>query len=327
MIQTKRAFEMLGLRHGLTSNEAELIQREEFFEGGEIHSQATNWGQLQELDQTDDLDSNCLLVNKPESPPSVEILENELTIRGDLGAIEKNARDRRWAILGNQGIWFRFLLGVQERHGIFSLHAASAYHPERERLLILLGKAGAGKSVLLLSVLELGYRIFSTEMTFFQIMDGEIRFLRGSLIDNLRIGTLLVDFPSMLESLEIVLPASNKPWREKISVDLHRVGSDMKEIANPTISILLPRIEAGIEKNSLHALSDKPTLQRILFDFASEKIAGSVLIDEKIPAVGFDSPELALARLEAIGQLMSLPVHSAAELMANAQNCLEGIDL
>jgi hypothetical protein len=66
------------------------------------------------------------------------------------------------------GLFFRYALTVQERHGIYALHASAIYKPHDDELLVIVGKAGAGKTVYLLEALARGYQIFSTEMTYFR---------------------------------------------------------------------------------------------------------------------------------------------------------------
>ena len=59
----------------------------------------------------------------------------------------------------------------------------------------------AGKTVFLLEGLTRGWTVFSTEMTHMRVTDSGYEFYKGSLFDNIRLGTLLYDFPAVAARL------------------------------------------------------------------------------------------------------------------------------
>ena len=243
-----RGFNIFGLTHGLRSNNKELIYNPIFFEKGEIYSQVTNWENLTPIECSSEMDSNFLLLDDANLPFDIKLEEEKLYIQGDIGRIERDCFDKRWSILGNMGIWFRYILRMQENHEIFSLHAASIYKPEQNELVVVAGKAGAGKTVFLLESIIKGYQIFSTEMTYFQIKTKGITFYRGALMDNIRVGCLQFDFPEAADKLGLNLPKVSNPWSHKISVDMHSVTTINNELVNPNLLFIFPRIEKGQEK-------------------------------------------------------------------------------
>ena len=324
-----RGLHILGISYGLGSNTKDLIFNPEYFEPGEIHSQITNWCEIQHIPYGPGMDAYCHFLDDPRLPLEIEISEQELLVLGDLSRLEREGRDRRWSLLGNLGLFFRYALTVQERRGIFGLHAAAIYKPLDDELLIVVGKAGAGKTVYLLQALARGYQVFSTEMTYFRFEPQGVVFHRGALVDNIRVGSFIYDFPEAAQRLRLELPEVENPWEAKISVSLDDVTTERAELINPTLSFVFPRIEAGRETASVHEVDDPRTLTRLLFESASEKIGATALLYEELPVAGLDSPALAHRRWEAVAQLVAAPnweIKQARTVLAGPKSCMEGID-
>jgi hypothetical protein len=320
---------ILGVSYGLASNNAGLIQNPEYWEAGEIQSQLTNWCEIEPVPYGPDLDAYARFLDDPALAFVIEAQDAELFVQGDLSRLEQTGRDKRWFLLGNIGLWFRWALAVQERHGIYSLHASSIYRPDNDELLIIVGKAGAGKTVYLLESLARGYQVFSTEMTFFRIESERLVFYRGALMDNIRVGSFVYDFPQAAERLELDLPETDDPWETKISVSMQSVTTSGAELVNPKVSFLFPHIETGITQAQVREIANPRTLTRLLFDSLSEKIGATTLISEELPLTGFDSPALAQARLETVRRLVRAPhwhIKQAKNILAGPKTCLEGID-
>lgn len=324
-----RGLRILGITYGLGSNNRDLIFNPEFFEPGEIQSQITNWCQIEYIPYGPDLDAYSHFLDDPGLPFEIQVGERELFVQGDLSRLDREGRDRRWSLLGNIGLFFRYALTVQERHGIYSFHASAIYKPQEDELLVIVGKAGAGKTVYLLEALVRGYQIFSTEMTYFRLVPQGIVFYRGALMDNIRVGNFVYDFPEAAKRLGLELPQVEDPWAAKISVDLHRATTEQAELVNPKLSFIFPRIEAGREHAIVHDVASPRTLTRLLFDSASEKIGGTTLLYEELPVTGLDSPALAQARWEAVSQLVAAPhweIKQARTILAGPKSSMEGID-
>jgi hypothetical protein len=275
------------------------------------------------------MDSYCFFLDDPTLQYEVKKSDHELYIQGDLSRLEREGEDKRWSLLGNIGAWFRFALAVQEKHGIFSLHASSIYKPKEEELLIIVGKAGAGKTVYLLESLLRSYQIFSTEMTYFQLTPEGIVFYRGALMDNIRVGCFQYDFPEAGDLLGLSLPEVDHPWDAKISVSMHSATTERATLLNPKVSIIFPHIDSGIEQAVVRDISSPRTLTRMLFESACEKIGSTMLLCEELPVVGFDTPSLAKARWEAVAELVAArqwEIKQARTILACPKSCLEVID-
>jgi hypothetical protein len=324
-----RGLRILDITYGLGSNNAHLIHSPEFWEPGEIHSQITNWCEIEQIPYAPGMDAYCNFLDDPALPLKVNAGERELSVQGDLSRLEREGRDKRWFLLGNLGVWFRWALTVQERHGIYSLHASSIYKPDDNELLVIVGKAGAGKTVYLLESLVRGYQVFTTEMTFFRVEPERVVFYRGALMDNIRVGSFLYDFPEAAERLGLALPQTDDPWGAKFSVSMHSVTTEQAELVNPKISFLFPRIETGYADSIVHEISSRRTLTRLLFESLSEKIGSTTLICEELPVTGLDSPALAEARWETVGRLVAAShwhIKQAKSILAGPKTCMEGID-
>ena len=116
--------------------------------------------------------------------------------RGPLRKFERSASDARYSLWGNQGFFYRFVLYLLElRHAVFSFHACGLYDERNHRLYVVAGGAGSGKTVYLLSGIGKGLTLFSTETVHFRFGRSGLAWYKGSLADNVRLGTLVHDFP------------------------------------------------------------------------------------------------------------------------------------
>ena len=324
-----RGLRILGITYGLGSNNRGLIFNPEFFEPGEIQSQITNWCEIEHIPYGPDLDAYCHFLDDSSLPSEIQVGDRELFVQGDLSRLDREGCDRRWSLLGNMGLFFRYALTVQERHGIHALHASAIYKPHENELLVIVGKAGAGKTVYLLEALARGYQIFSTEMTYFRLAPEGVVFFQGALMDNIRVGNFVYDFPEAAERLELELPHVENPWEAKISVSMAGVTTEQAVLLNPKLSFVFPRIEAGREHAIVHDVARPRTLTRLLFESASEKIGSTTLLYEELPLAGLDSPALAQARWEAVAQLVAAPqweIEQARATLAGPKSSMEGID-
>ncbi len=324
-----RGIRTLGISYGLGSNNGDLLYNPEFFEAGEIQSQLTNWCEIEHIPYSPDLDAYCHLLDDPDLPYDITVGERELLVQGDVSRLDREGRDRRWSLMGNTGLFFRYALAVQERHGIYSLHASAIYKPGEDELMVIVGRAGTGKTVYLLEALVRGYQIFSTEMTYFRLVPDGVHFYRGALMDNIRVGSFCYDFPAAAGLLGLELPKVEDPWEAKISVSMARATTEQGELLNPRLSFIFPRIEAGHHRATVHDVAHSRTLVRLLFDSASEKIGSTVLLYEELPVSGLDTPVLARARWETIHQLVAAPhweIKQARTILAGPESCMEGID-
>ena len=326
----RRAVRVLRARFGLLSNNRDLISNPEFFQSRSvIQSLVTNVHEVPEIPYAEPLDGRMVVLDAPREPPAVRIGADEVFAVADFSALEAACSDRRCTLFGNLGVFFRFALAVLERrHDIFSFHASALYLPERNELMLVVGGAGAGKTVFLLEGLRRGYQVFSTEMTHLEFRGGGVVFHKGSLVDNIRQGSFVYDFPDAAARLGLDLPDVANVWAHKLAVDLAPVAPAADELVNPNLSLLFPKIESGRETAVVSDVKPGPKLVKLLFDNASEKIGGTALLYDRIPLPGVDAPDIAAKRLDAMNRLAhdhTGLIARAKDILAGTHNCMEGL--
>jgi hypothetical protein len=319
-----RRYRVVTATIGLSSNEETLVDDPKYFHDVTWESLRNDYEFLPLLDGAP-LDGELVICECDRPALDIVLQDNLAVVAGSIRALEQRAKDRRFALLGTQGYLYRFILYVLERtKGIYSFHSNSLYDETSDTLVISMGGAGAGKTPVLLSGIERGWKVFSTELTHVAIENGGCVFHKGGLYDNVRVGNLSVDFPEVSRRLGLELPAVADVWATKICVDLSGAGAKPDRLVNPRVRILFPRIEAGWDKALLSAMSSRASLQKALYDNASEKVGTSFLLYESVPVPGFDSPQLARRRFEAMGQLLDCARLDRAEnLLASPRACLE----
>ncbi len=321
----QRRYRVVTATVGVASNAESLVDDPKYFDEVTWECLRNDYHRLLRLTEDAPLDGE-LLIHDCDRPQLDVVLQDALAmVTGPVTALERGAKDRRYALLGTQGYLYRFILYVLERtKRIYSFHSNSLYDEASNTLVISMGGAGAGKTPVLLSGIEKGWRVFSTELTHVAIEDGQCVFYKGGLYDNVRVGNLSVDFPMAQRRLGVNLPDVTDVWATKICVDLSGAEAKPDRLISPTVRILFPRIEAGWDKPILSQVSARASLQKALYDNASEKVGASFLLYESVPVPGFDSPELARARFDAMGKLLDCAKLDRAEnLLASPRACLE----
>ena len=326
----RRAVRILQARFGLVSNNRQLISNPEFFESRTvIQSLVTNVYAVPEIPYDEPLDARIFILDLPQAPPSVSVGEDEVLAVADFSALEAACSDRRCSLFGNLGLFFRFALAVLERRfNIFSFHASAMYIPEQNELMLVVGGAGAGKTVFLLEGLRRGYQVFSTEMTHLEFRGSDVVFHKGSLVDNIRQGNFVYDFPDAVERLGLDLPDVENVWAHKLAVDLAPVAPEFDELVNPRLSLLFPKIESGRETAVVSEVAPGPKMVKLLFDNASEKIGGTGLLYDRIPIASTDAPDIAAKRLDGMNCLVhdhTGLIVRAKDILAGTHNCMDGL--
>ncbi|MDO9211046.1 MAG: hypothetical protein Q7V48_09925 [Deltaproteobacteria bacterium] len=323
----KRAVKIVEARIGLVSNNEKLITEARYFEGQVMESLLTDIHSIEPIPFSDDLDSCFVVIDDPNIQPQVKITEKVCTATGDFSRYEKECSDNRYSLFGNLGLFFKYLLVTLERyHQIYSFHASSMYSPSRDTLLLVVGGAGAGKTVFLLKGLEDDWKIFSTEMTHFRFTDKGYEFYMGSLYDNIRLGNLIYDFPKANEKLQVEIPPGvTDVWGYKIAIDMRHIAAS-PHYRNPRVTVVDARIESGRDTPIVKTVTRQEKIVKILFDNATEKLGPTLVFYDVIPVESFDTPELMRRRLEVMQRFVAeVKLNPVKSVLAGAKNCMEGI--
>jgi hypothetical protein len=324
----RRAIRIVHARLGLVSNNGPLIHRAEYFRDRVMQSLLTDYHRVDDIPwpAAGAVDAEVHVLDVAGSEPSIALAPERVLAVGDWTAAEARASDRRYTLFGNLGFLFRYtIFALEHYHDTWSFHA-SAMVDDKGDLWLIPGGAGAGKTVFLLEGLVRGWTIFSTEMTHLRLVEGGYEFYKGSLFDNVRLGTLRYDFPAVVERLGLALPPSNDPWGSKIALDLGHVQTPADVLVSPSLRIVHPKVESGRERAIVGRLDRREKLVKLLFDSATEKHGGTVLLYDRLPLPSLDTPALMARRLHAMqGLLDRATIKSARTTLCGAKNCMEGL--
>lgn len=103
----------------------------------------------------------------------------------------KNPKDRRRTLAGNLGLLYSLsLFLLEKKHGIVSYHASALVDEKNKLVYMNGGDASSGKSVIMLDYMSYygnnsEYKVLSTEMGHFSIIEGEMVCYTGAQFDNL----------------------------------------------------------------------------------------------------------------------------------------------
>jgi hypothetical protein len=329
----RRAIQIVRARLGLVSNNRDLITRSEYFVDRVPQSLLTDYHAVDDVPwsgRSGDVDAEIRILDVRGLTPAVTLGPDHVVAAGDWTGCEAECSDRRYTLFGNLGFVFRYVIHVLERHhDTWSFHA-SAMVDDKGVLWLIPGGAGAGKTVFLLEGLTRGWTIFSTEMTHLRLTaDGGYEFYKGSLFDNIRLGTLLYDFPAVIERLGLTLPAGpalGDPWGSKIALDLGHAETPTDVLVRPPLRIVNPKVESGRDRAIVGRLDRREKLVKLLFDNATEKQGGTVLLYDRLPLGSLDTPALMGRRLQAMqGLVERATIKSARTTLCGAKNCMEGL--
>jgi hypothetical protein len=327
-----RAIRVVHARLGLVSNNRELLTLREYFADRVPQSLLTDYHRVEDVPwdgAPGGVDAEIRILDTPGLAPAIALEADRVLAVGDWTALEAANSDRRYSLFGNLGFVFRYVIHVLERcHDTWSFHA-SAMVDDKGDLWLIPGGAGAGKTVFLLEGLTRGWTIFSTEMTHVRLTDGGYVFHKGSLFDNIRLGTLLYDVPTVLERLGTSLPPSppgGDPWGAKIALDLGHAQTPSDVLVSPSLRIVHPKVESGRDRAVVAPLGRPEKLVKLLFDSATEKHGGTVLLYDRLAVPSLDTPALMARRLQAMRELVDrATIKSARSTLCGARNCLEGL--
>ena len=322
----ERAVKVAQARIGIVSNDERLVTEPRYFEGQVLESLLTDIHSIQSIPYSEDLDAYFVAIDDPGVEPQVRITEKILYATGDFSRYEKECSDNRYSLFGNLGLFFKYLLVTLERcHQVYSFHASSMYSPSRNNLLLVVGGAGAGKTVFLLKGLEDDWQIFSTEMTHFRFTERGYEFYMGSLFDNIRLGTLIYDFPDANKRLKVEIPKVADIWGHKIAIDMGHIAARPSYL-NPRVTVIDAKIESGRETPVVKTITRKEKIVKLLFDNATEKFGPPVILYDRIPVESLDTPDLMKRRLRTMTRFVEeVTLNPVKSVLAGAKNCMEEI--
>jgi len=326
--QNQRAFSLLGMKIILDSNRRELLADDEYFlgKGGHLHSLLSNFHTMEEISVPNTADVVFHVVDNDGG--KIIYLENgkgEYTIGGPLLENERTAKDKRLGIFGNMGFFSKLLVRELEQKGIFSLHSTSFFDRSTNRLFLVVGSSGSGKSTVLLNAIDKGgIEVFGTELTHFSFVSGNLVLLKGSLWQNCRMGNLVVDFPRLMDYFGLSKPEGDL-WHSYQSIPLHHIQVAEDSLQKISIVILFPRIEGERHTSSIQQVS-RGSIKFSLFQNLSEKISSPSLLWGKYFIPSIDLPEHQIARMASAERFLDEgPIESCWSILSSPARSLDGL--
>ncbi|MFB0565417.1 MAG: hypothetical protein ACETWK_07035 [Candidatus Aminicenantaceae bacterium] len=315
----KKAIKMLEATVGIESNTRRLLP--EFPLPIKVESLLTDFQDIKEIPYSAELDGYISIEEDASHEASLKFSIEKVAFKGPFIRLSEETSDPRFTLWGNQGFLFRYLLYLLEKkHKIFNFHGCALYQNLKNRIYLIIGGAGSGKTVYLLSGLALGLELFSTEIIHYRVENRDITWFMGSLVDNVRAGTLRHNFPQFMIDLE--LTHIKNEWQKKIAIDLSAYKSKKECITNPEVVIIFPRIEEGRNGFLFTPMINKKKITKLLFDNISQKLTETVILYDTIPLLGFDDQIMALSRLNSVVKLVNHEnLKKVASVLSNPYEC------
>jgi hypothetical protein len=315
----KTALKILKATVGIEANKEKLLPPFPF--GIEVKSLLTDFHRVNQIPHTEDHDGHIQIKDSP-GDAHYERQGRHFIFSGPFESLSREASDLRYSFWGNQGFLYRFILYLLEKHHkIYNLHACALFDEKEHALYVIIGGAGSGKTVYLLSGLEKGLRLLSTETVHFRLKNNDIEWFKGSLLDNVRFGTLVHDFPGFLP--DVSLPSPDKLWQKKIALDLSSYATDFDTIQKArAVYILFPHIEEGRKGYVQNDLSEVEKASKLVFDNISQKIVETTILYDQIPFLGLDEKDMARFRLERSYEIVKHPsIVQVVSILSNPKDC------
>ncbi len=287
----------------------------------EVKSLLTDFMDIEQIPYSENLDG-YISIHESDDAPSYEFVGDRAIFKGPIRKLFRDASDLRFSLWGNQGFLYRYsLFLLEKKHRIYNLHACALYSHTKDHLYVVIGGAGSGKTVYLLSGLEKGLKLFSTETVHFRMEKDQVTWFMGSLVDNIRLGTLMHHFPRFLRNIDT--QEADDEWHHKVALDFSSYKTDFEILKMPgAVTILFPRIEEGRKGFHLTPMMDKRKTAKAIFDNITQKLSETVILYDKIPVLGFDEKNLAADRhLTASQLILHESVVRTASVLSNPYEC------
>jgi hypothetical protein len=324
-----REIELLGMKIEINSNYRDILYDDEYFLGknAKLHSLLSNFHRLTTLesDKKNQTDVSIVITDEPDSEFTLTKTDGTYLFSGPVKHFEKNCEDKRISIFGNMGIFSKILVRELEQRGIFSFHSTSFVQPGTKRLYLVLGSSGAGKSTVLLKAVKEGQQVFGTELTHFKIVDNKVVFLKGSLWQNCRMGNLVEDFPSLLDTFSISYKSNGNPWHQYLSVDLNNWQHSSDILDNPEVVILFPRIESERKKAERYRIEPDNVLYSI-YENLSDKVSPPTHLYKKVFLPSLDIESDQIKRMRASEEFIKYAdIRDCWKFLSAPEECLDNV--
>lgn len=316
----QKAVKILEAAIGVRVNKKELLPPLPF-SSTKVHSLLTDFKEVKEIDYSNNLDGEIEVKDCPQNP-CFNFYGKKVLFTGPFLELNQKAEDLRFSLWGNQGFLYRYALYLLEKyHSVYNFHACALFDERRDTIYLIIGGAGSGKTVFLLRGIAKGLKIFSTETLHCRIKKETVEFYMGSLVDNIRFGTLIYNFPQFLPPQKS-LPSA-EIWEKKTALDLSSYKSPREKLVNPqNVFIIFPHVEEKRKDYYFNSHKNKDKAILMLFNNLSQKISETFLLYHQLPVTGLDEKEMASKRFRFIQTLVNHnSLKDIASVLTNPQEC------
>jgi hypothetical protein len=326
-----RTLRVVRARVGLTSNSRGLIYPARYLDPAAQEAEPVIWSFLSALNAAHDEpvgpepDAWVHLLDTPDLAPATLVTPERLLLIGDFSTWEREVTDRRYTLYGNAGTLSKVAYATLERcYGILSFHAVALYDEGAHEVYVVVGSAGAGKTVTMFEgTLRRGLRVFATEMTHVAMTDEGCVFYKGSLYDNVRVANLR-DFPEAAERLRIP-PIDERVKDPKVCLSFRPLEATPDRLVDPTITLLFPRIESE-RQTPIVAEVRGDALLKALYENASEMILRPRVYYTRLGVGPIEYPGASQRRLELCQRLASAGrIRQSLSIMAGPRDSMAGV--
>lgn len=323
-----RALKAGNITVGITCNNKDFINDEVYFGRNAQRTLLSDFSSLDDIEFGPDLDGYLHIIDSPNAPLAVSMTGNVLYVSGDLTGLEQAVSDMRFTVFGNLGLFSRFVMTLGEmKHDEFSYHASVTFDEKKNRMIIAIGGAAAGKSCCILAGLNRGFKLFSTERAHFRIIDGKVVFYRGSTLDNVWNTNMYYDFPDLIKKLNADIPKPEGRFGIRVPVDMSSVIYEKEMVIDPEVILLFPVLQIMDTPLNVKSLSKDGKLKKLLFDNAGDKIGQTFMFYERLAVPPLEAPELAQKRLAGVERFMETArITKALSIITGPKTCLDAID-
>lgn len=248
----------------------DLIRKGNYFSFTDVESLHSDFQAIEDIVTDVPVDGTLIILDMP-CAPEVHAAGDTVVVRGPFGQLEEAMSDKRYTLLGNQGLLYRFLLyQLEKKYGIYSFHANALYQRERNELFVVFGGAASGKSPALMAGICNGLEVVGTELVHFRLSGQGYTFYPSSCMDNIRPSCVWEDFPELLGKLDVPDPHEFSSPSSKYLLDMQAFKT-RGPIANPRLRLIIPKVEAGRSPVISDKIFDDGAKTKALFDNLSEK--------------------------------------------------------
>jgi len=299
----RRSIKILNARIELRSN-FEILNAPNYFSVTDVESLLSDYASVEDMPPETEPDGSIVILDE-DCAPNLHVNDTQAVAIGSFAKLENAMQDKRYTLLGNQGLLYRFIMYILEKqYSIYSFHANALYDEHRDTLFVVFGGAASGKSPALMAGLLNGLKVFGTELVHFSVTGDTFQFYQSSCLDNIRPQSIHDDFPELLSKLAVPAIQGFSSPSSKFLLDMRHFAASKPILASPRLRLIMPRVEVGRTPAVVMNTEDQGLVAKMLFDNLSEKIAASFTMYNCMAHGGFDTPLLATRRLSAAEALL-----------------------